>query len=283
MIQLLLHILRKGKFRHTGSDFTEQRARTLAGFPEIFPPRTSVRNSLSKFQHPVVKMFVAEAAFVKASLKFRGSYLSISGKSLSYIRIPRSGSTAVCKAILLHKYPTLTNRPLSPLQVNHLADLHTDQTLPDQDMKFFTVVRNPFARLVSVYRQFFETNKPFLYEDYLFGVLKEQMSFPEFVSTVKLIPGLLKDQHLKPQETFLDYYWRNGKHVHILKLEDEANVKNFMASYGLMFENFNCSADPYDYSLYYDRDILKHVFDLYRADILRFNYGAAYDELRAFL
>lgn len=176
------------------------------------------------------------------------------------------------------------DRSLSPQQVNQLADLHMHHTLPGKEVRFFTVVRNPFARIVSVYREFFEKErKPFLYEDYLFGALRQQMSFTQFVSTVRLIPDLLKDQHLKPQQCFLRYYERNGKPVRVLKLEDDVEIRNFLASYGLMFENFNHSEEPYDYFSYYDRDALADVLHIYKVDILRFGYEPAYDELRACL
>src|SRR5687768_11474398 len=235
MLKLLLHIVRSGKLRHTGFDFTERRARSLESL-KAFLPRGFIQKKVTKrFRNPVLLTLVAEGAYLKSSLAFRANHLSLSTPPLSYVRIPRSASTALCKAMLEHQFPDLKGQTLSSQQINHLADAHTLRVLSSQDKGnvFFTVVRNPFARVVSVYRQFFEClHDPFLYDDYMFGILKRQMSFKDFIGILKGIPDVLKDQHLKPQHRFLSYYEKANKSVQVMKVEEPDMVSAYLEKYG---------------------------------------------------
>ena len=286
MLKLLLHIVQSGKLRHTGFDFTERRSRSLEGLKAFLPPGFVHKKSGSRFRHPVLRKFVAEAAYLKSCLDLRGNHLSLSAPALSYVRIPRSASTALCKAILEHQFPALKAQALSSQQINHLADVHSHHILTGEDKgnNFFTVVRDPFARIVSVYRQFFESaHLPFLYDDYMFGILKKQMSFKDFIRVVKDIPDFLKDQHLKPQHRFLSYYEKANTNVHIMKVEQADTVSAYLEKYGLKFEAFNRDPEPYDYREYYDQEILEIVSEIYQKDISQFGYAGSYDELRSYL
>lgn len=286
MLKLLLHIVRSGRVRHTGFDFTERRARSLEGLSPFLPPGYILKKATKRFRDPVLRMLAAEAAYLKSSFGSRANHLSLSAPALSYVRIPRSASTALCKAMLEHQFPDLKGHTLSSPEINHLADAHTrhDLSREDKGNVFFSLVRNPFARIVSVYRQFFErAHDPFLYDDYMFGILKRQMSFKDFIRVVRAIPDVLKDQHLKPQHRFLSYYEKSKTNVHILKVEEPDMVSAYLEKYGLKFEAFNRAPELYDYRQYYDRQLLEKVREIYQKDISRFGYMNIYDELRSYL
>lgn len=286
MLKLLLHIVRSGKLRHTGFDFTERRARSLERLKAFLPPGFIQKKVTKRLRHPVLRTLVAEAAYLKSSFRLHANHLSLSAPALSYVRIPRSASTALCKAMLEHQYPDLKGHTLSSQQINHLADAHTHRVLfgEDKGNVFFSLVRNPFARIVSVYRQFFErVHDPFLYDDYMFGILKRQMSFKDFIRVVGEIPDALKDQHLKPQHQFLSYYEKSNTNVHIMKVEDPDSVSAYLEEYGLKFEAFNRDPEPYDYRQYYDRQVLEKVREIYQKDISQFGYMNIYYELRSYL
>ena len=225
-------------------------------------------------------MLIAETSFVKRSFTLRPGHLSLPEHSICYIRIPRSASTAVSKSILETRFPALKEKNLSAKQINAITDVYLQRTVPSCSVTF-TVVRNPFARLVSVYREFFEGKDPcFIYEDYLFGIFKRHFSFDEFVKILQVIPDQLKDQHLKPQHLFLKYYERKHIAVKLLKLENEGSIDRFLLSRGIAFTAFNRSDENYDFLQYYDASTLEAAYDIYKADVLRFGYEDTFRELQ---
>ena len=278
---LVLHLLQKGKLRHSGFDFAENRERELASLG-VNCDAIKTRSALTRrVRHPVLRTMIAEAAYLKSAWRIAGNHLSL-GNSLSYIRIPRAGSTNICRAILQEKFPALRDQVLSSAQVNALTYTCIKRELSDGEKNnaFFTVVRNPFRRIVSVYREFFENKQsPFIYEDYLFGVFNQKMSFSAFVRALTLIPDSLKDQHVKPQHRFLEYYRRRGVEVTVMKLESEMDIRSYLEPYGVKLETSNHQGMFYDYQGYYDRQTLSDVWGIYQADVERFGYDSIYRKL----
>jgi hypothetical protein len=281
-ITFLYTIIRHGKLRHSGHDFRQRRRDLLQEVEELEQwrePRHTLKQWLMK--NAYLRMLIGEAAFVKKSLVTRGGHLILNEPSICYVRIPRSASTAVSKSILQTTFPALKEKNLSATQINAIADVYLRTTRSTTCSLTFTVVRNPFARVVSVYREFFERKDTyFIYEDYLFGIFKRHVSFSEFVRTLHVIPDRLKDQHLKPQHLFLKYYEQRNIAVKVLKLEETGAVENFLLSHGIAFAVFNRSQENYDFVQYYDSLTLEAVSDIYKADILRFGYESSLREIK---
>lgn len=280
LTRLIFRVLRTGKLRHSGHDFAQAREQLLAGLP-AFNAMPGVKQPGALPANPILRMLVSEAAFVKNNLRVRGQHLSTGDKKLVYVRIPKAASTAMCKAVLADTFGYAT---LDARQVNALADTRTEYSLPTyaDDPEVFTVVRNPFSRLVSVYRAFFEDREgPFLYEDYLMGILKRDLAFREFVKIVADIPDKLKDQHLKPQSRMLEYYDKRKVPVHILRFEDTGGIREFLTSRELKFEIVHDRAQRYNFADYYDHESLELTKTIYAADISRFGYDAEYRELKS--
>jgi len=65
----------------------------------------------------------------------------------------------------------------------------------------FAFVRDPYERLASCYRAKFnkEDESKFMFANYLFGYLKNDDSFDEFVRKVSKIPDRISDRHFKSQ------------------------------------------------------------------------------------
>ncbi|MDP6661990.1 MAG: sulfotransferase family 2 domain-containing protein [Candidatus Thalassarchaeaceae archaeon] len=84
----------------------------------------------------------------------------------------------------------------------------------------FSFVRNPYKRLVSSYRNKFnkEDEARFLYSNYLFGYLRNDDSFEEFVRKVTRLPDFLCDRHFKTQHSII--FSRGAKMDHVGKVED---------------------------------------------------------------
>lgn len=287
----MLLIIRRGKFRHSGYDYRQIRMKTLSDVIQFCPGQSGLdaRQPLSNlriFRNPYVKAWVAQAAFLKNALKSKPGHLSVPALNLSYIRNPKAASTALCFTMLLANFPELKKYTPAAETINYLADinLHKESTSVDRKGSFFMVVRNPFSRIVAVYREFFEQQQVhFIYDDYLFGIVSKDLSFKAFVKLLQLIPESLKDQHLKSQNSFLRFYRRKDIDVKIFKLEEPAALNIFLSAKGLLLDVVNKSGTPHDYRKYYDRETLKVVYNIYSQDISQFGYEAVYQELDQFV
>lgn len=275
LIKLIILILQKGNFRYSGADIAQNRNQVIARFERSKQPVQQGRLRHTLMKNPYLGRLISEAAYIRNALATKGGHLYLGEQNLAYVRIPRVASTSLSQAILLANFPHLREHELTPDEINFLTDHHLQSELAKDDSRrdIFTVVRNPFSRLVSVYRTFFELRyEPFLYEDYLFGILPKNHSFKEFVKTLTIIPDRFKDQHVRPQHRFLRYYEQRNIPVKIMRLEEPEKIRDFLQARGLSFEVVNRSSPSYDYRRYYDRETLHFVSEMYRTDLERFGY-----------
>lgn len=274
--QLAALIFRYGSLNRRGQNFNLIRVKSLQNLQE-FVPRKPGSKTLSAPKEPVNSL-IAQAAFVRSAFNVRGGHLCVPG--LCYIRIPKAANTSIGHEMLLKKYPGLKDVPLDETQINFLSDVNLRELNEAGTEIFFTVVRNPFARLVSVYRDFFETDHgSFIYQDYLFGILDQKITFAEFVDRVSRIPDRLKDQHLKPQHLFIEPYDRRTIRIQVFKLEEPGSLKSFLNEQGLELSHRNKSRQPYDYAQYYDAVLTQKVYKIYQRDIETFGYHEVYESL----
>lgn len=276
-------IITKGTFQYRIHDFNTERAENLKHLTPFIP---------KKIRHPLNTPSVirrndsgfsklkAQAAYIKSCFRNSGGHLAT--QTLAYIRIPKSGNTSLSFALLTQLYPDLKTQTLTDTQINFLADVNLKPVAEADTEQFFTVVRDPFKRLVSVYRDFFESEHPhFLYQDYLFGILHKEITFAEFVNRVSRIPDRLKDQHLKPQHCFLTPYTRQNISPLIFRLEEPEKLKAFLAEHTLALTHRNKSGEAYDYSKYYTPALLNKAYEMYRTDVESFGYTQAFAQLKS--
>lgn len=287
MFRLLSRIVARGKFTASGPDFRQVRLGTLKEFSDFVPPgwRISPRAEMPA-RSPVIRYWAGQAAFLKACLRRKLAHLRLPSARLHYIRMPRAASTSVSYALLRAKYPRLREHVLSPSQINFLIDANLETHISPRhpDDIYFTAVRNPFSRLVSVYRAFFEhCDGDFIYADYLFGILRKEMSFATFVGVVSDIPDKLKDQHFRPQHDLLAAYTSGDVPVSVFKIEDAAALRNFLSPFGLSPRPLNHANDKYHYPAYYDMQTFQLASHVYRSDIRLFGYEQTRQELEALI
>ncbi len=285
---------RYGRLKHSARDFNAERKEALANLQSFVPKSSSLMNPLVWFhelrlvlmKNSYLKMLITQSVYFRHSVTPHGGHLHAPFLNLSYIRIPKSASTSISYALLEAMYPGLKAIPLSEKEINFITDANIRRhvgTVDSNDI-FFTVVRNPYARLVSVYRDFFgATARDNIYNDYLFGILSADLTFPEFVTRISGIPDLLKDQHFKPQHFFIDFYTRRNPNIVTLKLERVDEVNAFLALYTLEAHVLNKSPQSYDYRAYYDLETFDLVTRMYRQDLKMFNYEQESRKLREYL
>jgi hypothetical protein len=279
---LLYMIFRFGRLRHSGRDFNRERSVDLQSL-STFVPSKNWFSQLTGF--PVTKKFlmknaylrtlITQFAFLKNSVTPHGGHLHAPFLGVSYIRIPKSASTSLSGLMLQAIYPDLNNKQLTSKQINYLTDVNLRKSVGAEDHAdiFFTVVRNPFARIISVYRDFFgDRANDHIYEDYLFGILPKNLTFHDFVKRVEGIPDMLKDPHLRPQHYFVDFYKRKNPNIVVLQLEKPDEIKSFLFIYNLEIPHLNASEKAYDYTQYYDLESFELVSRMYKQDLKMFGY-----------
>lgn len=99
------------------------------------------------------------------------------------------------------------------------------------------------------------------------------MSLEEFANVLQLIPDRLKDQHVRPQHTFLKHYEKNDIPIDVMKLEEPKAIDALLKGVGRPFESFNESETPYDYRTYLSPRTRDIVYAIYREDFRRFGYA----------
>lgn len=272
-VQLLLLILQHGTLRQRGDNFNQSRVEALGDLSEFIPGLGNTHREGS------TNNLIGQVSFIKNSFVLKGGHLT--AENISYIRIPKSANTSISMEMLEKLYPALKQKTIDSTQINYLTDVNLHSKKENQkNHNYFTVVRNPFSRLVSVYRDFFENiGSAFIYQDYLFGILHRQLSFAEFVDRIACIPDRLKDQHFKPQHAFLRYYEYQKIPVKVFKIEEVEKLQEFLSTYSLQFLHLNKSAEPYDFKKYYTSSLLKKVYQLYRTDVEKFGYEQEYHHL----
>ncbi|MBX2962319.1 MAG: sulfotransferase family 2 domain-containing protein [Cyclobacteriaceae bacterium] len=238
-------ILSKGNLTTKPLDFNGWRKGSLAGLEKFLPQPLSTKNRTWLKKNPTLFNLVSTAAFIKSSYQKQAGHLVVPQQQLYYVRIPKAGSTSIGSELLKQIHPELSHEKLNATQINFLVDAWLETSVSDnlKSLTGFTVVRHPFARIVSVYRDFFQDqpNRPLIYQNYLGGILQRNITFDAFIERISRIPDRFKDQHLKPQHLFLEPYRKKGLQISVLKLEALQNHQDFFSQYGITINHLNQS------------------------------------------
>jgi len=200
-----------------------------------------------------------------------------------FIWIPKTGGTSVYnvlskkdKEFRKHKFSKHREKIEKGTHGHdYVKAIYTDEEL--ENFYKFTVVRNPYTRLVSLYNFFrkYARNRGHLYKKHL-------GSFSQFVDCV--ISG-------EPEVSARKSYSKKGKHPYYVTptspqnvwIEGISGVKVYNTeNLNELFQDFDVAprkdnVSPYDmkyktYKHYYDQKILFKVTEFYRFDFLKFGY-----------
>lgn len=225
---------------------------------------------------PFIGPLVSIISQLRTQRKSLQHVYKLPSQKLTYIRIPKNASISILAAFLQNHYPALDIAKLSSSQINEMANEFLTP-IRSLNLECFALVRNPYERLLSCYfDQMTKKQSRFYFNDYLFSLLKEDMTFQEFVMCIKDIPDILKDPHFKPQHYFL----KGLKNVKTFKIEtdikdlDEMLIKQTL-SLGIHNKN-NKSIDIIDY---YTPELKKIVASIYEEDFNQFTYSTDNEQL----
>ena len=104
--------------------------------------------------------------------------------------------------------------PPEGIQIHQHTSHLSHRRIPKKKTSYFSfaIVRDPYERLASCYRAKFNKvdESKFMFSNYLFGYLKNDDSFEEFVRKVSKIPDILCDRHFKAQNKIV---FASGKKI----------------------------------------------------------------------
>lgn len=228
--------------------------------------------------------------FIKSGTVAQRSYIVREDIKLIYLIIYKSACSSImasmCDMFVEGNY----------LKIHHKLGKQISQNI-DWDaypgFHRFTFVRDPLQRLVSCYVSKFVNDKKILgqhdlkrlyFDRYLFGALKKDTGFPDFVKRVTRIPSFLADRHFVSQSYLITD--RKGRQLvdSIGKFEDLPDAFDPIAQkYGLKpLARYNATGKG-NWMDYYDLKSAKMAIDYYANDIKEFGYQESANELIKYL
>jgi hypothetical protein len=202
--------------------------------------------------------------------------------NLIYVSISKTGISSI-RAMILDKLNIEYNErkydTIHKKTEKHFKYIGIKELLNSSAFKY-SMVRNPFDRLVSCYKNKIKE------EDYKpiqkgYGPLfYKNMSFDRFVKRVALLPDSLSDRHIRSQYSYL---YANGKLVadYIGRFEEfDKSVKVLQKKLSLgEIKHINSSEDKKDYRDFYTEELAEIVYKRYKKDIEAFGYDKDFIDL----
>lgn len=122
-------------------------------------------------------------------------YIILDEKEVVFASVAKSACSSIKTSIY--------GSPPEGIQIHQHTSHLSHRRIPKKKTSYFSfaIVRDPYERLASCYRAKFNKvdESKFMFSNYLFGFLKNDDSFEEFVRKVSKIPDILCDRHFKAQ------------------------------------------------------------------------------------
>ena len=207
-------------------------------------------------------------------------------KKILFIHIPKTGGTSITKALsgdrshatlrhhLLFKKRYIPNlfqnkkqNILSCSKIIYQQKLSKKKVpLIDKNYKKFTIIRNPWARAVSWYKDVMR------FEPHRKGLgIPNNISFKNFLLTYGNKFGALRPQ------TYWLIDWEGNINIDLIcKLEnlnqDWSKICNFLSIKNLELPHINQAPNKYEWKNYYDNEAKKYIEKKYSYEIKKFEY-----------
>ncbi len=208
------------------------------------------------------------------------------GRRYIFVHIPKTGGTAMALAlegramaddILIGDTPKAVKRRGRLKGVEAAGRLWKHSTLADieglvtreelDDFLIFTLVRNPWDRMVSYYHWLKEQSF-----DHPAVALARDLSFADFLRHPETVASVQRN----PYSSYLRDGAGRERAGHFVRVEhfgeDFAPVAAHLG-FSVVLERVNQSARDRDWRGYYDPSLAAHVGDICAEDIARFGYG----------
>ncbi len=229
---------------------------------------------------------IQNLSVLKSCIFYHPTLIPSADESLVYLRIPKSGSSSIISYLLRYSIGGGLFMDDSLDAIERLAFYHKSnyKLSANAGIKVFTVVRNPFARLVSAYLNSFDSDYSYRqhYGCYLFGIVRPHFTFTEFINCISLIPKIALMDSLTPQTEIIARSNIPGE-LRIFKIEkDMDEVAKFLQVKEIPIKKLNMSS-TYDFRNFYTRQTLRVAYELYANDVVAFDYDKEFRELETFV
>ncbi len=214
-------------------------------------------------------------------------YMVIPEKKLIYLEMPKVANCSIKASMLKRTFKDDYSVQKESLKYTiHRLDHQYD------DFYKFTFVRNPFERLVSCYESKYHKDKQMIgevieeleYNHYLFGLLRKDKGFTNFLCRIIFIPDPYKDHHFKPQYHIV--YNKNGKCcVDYIGKYEEINKDYQKISQRFDLDNLSTynKTERRSYMDYYNIITARLAYFIYKDDIQKFGYEKDYKKLICYI
>jgi hypothetical protein len=191
-----------------------------------------------------------------------------SDNRLVFVHIPKTAGSSIEEVLQANELPDYFGKRVAPateVSLQHLYLSELEQELDLQDLKIFTVVRNPFDRIVSTYHHHKDKKgyTSWLFEDFVNHALNKENRRTFF------------DGHLEPQVNYVKSL--KGYKCKIFRFEELHKVTVWLSEQlqkTIDLPHHRKSDRLKDYRDYYSSESLKSlVASHYTEDIARFNYS----------
>ncbi len=283
--RFIIYLVKNGSIKGNPRNFEKRRAEILDAVFLQQPAKKSIYKSFRSalVTNPYTTQFISAAAYVINRNRIKRQYFFVDASQLGYVRIFKSASTSILRELLPLIDHCLKGKTLSDQQLDVLGDDYVRHLIKEKetDYTYFTLVRNPFRRMVSVYLDLFDgRNTFFSYQTYFFGILKKDMSFSAFIKVIDKLPESLRSPHFASQYQIIKTCGL-AERIQCFRIEKDKELLNeFLSGYGIKLRHSNAHESTYDYRKFYDLETAKLVYSMHRKDIEFFNYE---DDYRAML
>ncbi|WP_031482100.1 sulfotransferase family 2 domain-containing protein [Maridesulfovibrio frigidus] len=195
-------------------------------------------------------------------------------KKLLYIKMPKTGGTSTANI-----FDQISNRVEKELPNRVYKDVANcvDASSPFFDeYKKFTVVRNPYLRLASLYAHLIRSEESF-HVAHVFRKKLKSFDFATFCKFVATCPDEFSEIHFKSQTSYLSTSEGLIKDLYLVRLENYENeMKVLFADVGeeidVPHKNRSRPKKGNYLSDYYTPELIKIVNERYEEDFINFGY-----------
>lgn len=248
---------------------------TLIKYGKLFQPlywKDSEKSSQSIFwkrmllKTPVLCQIISIIGLYRLNKQWPQYVYHLPEKKLAYVWICKNASTSILASLLQTQYLEIDVNSLPVGEIHEKAKVHMKPCVED-GFECFSIVRHPYARLISCYQDKVRNNgEPSYFHSLYFGLFTNDMPFDQFVKFVGVIPDSIKEIHFKPQYQSLPIH----ANVKVFKIEQfDAKVSSYLSTHDVKVSNihYNSSVD------FSTTNELRQVEEIFSEDYRRFGYS----------